>query len=1173
MPCTICRASGHNKTSCPLKKTLGYCTKCKQDGRPGKVCFECGTLLMREPSRSTDSQKASPVPSVVPYHSPPFDGPPPMTGSSLTLTHNRRSLGALRVSSTDVEMRWTFAALLEAQALTEHRRVGFVSDKSVWAKLKHSTYIVLNKKPGQHNGGQIRTWRDAVAVNGVGETSASFLSKCFTSKRKRNAILPGSSPAGPFPTIAEALLVSLLRWRQHYGEEPCPWPLFRDNARELYKSINPGVLPEMAFPDLDLKKKTACWRTCHTLSSGGVGGQFYIDACTCNKVKSFRLTAAGVGMAELVCKRARECMDVMPSQPPLRKATSSLPQGKVFKAHHGGMSPNSEGIVMFMDRREGGGETNRLNLLYADMIAHGLRIEVRSLHDALHDYCFVWRIQVNNDGDMRVVDYLLPCLIERKSRGDVADSMRHPNPRWDRQKSQIQAVAKRLWPEQSNSSPLPKITYILEGDDEILTRGAFESSAKCGCAEKCRGVNGCVRMGAPTVERVERKLQDLLAERSNSLHVEVTKDGRETGSFLAKMANLLRSTIVDCGKNIAEIGGIRMDSGLGVLLTSLRKHCRKVNESELRAGTHKFSRGPGQRLESRSAQNSASVRSSSDFRRAKKRSRLQNIPAEILETDYERSSAYPSISSSDQLLLSPSAHAPLRQKPKNHPKLWSLGTKNSDANAKKPWYRPRRQGSNYAILICLLMNEQGVNGGSAPLEGATMTKDEILDAGDRNFGDESGRRLCDKGMRANHRSVNSPYVYDAGSGIKQLLDVPTNTRSRYLKKGGGRNNAAICFSLTPEGRRIAELCHQDAHFHDHCGCGRAPKGGAADWIGLYGLKDLKLMCKDVQITSTGKSDEIIKRLAVKWKEINDQRNGDMNSSNLQRNVSDSAARPLFGETESARGNRLAQVLHSKKRKIATESLRSKSQVPQLSMPQGSRSSYGRRNFVGSAEEAVAKMRKREVVLKKTRRGQVRSAAEQGTHNRSNISIHGAVLSADHIGQNNDFRRAPALLEKSFQYDKQAEKMKNKKRKAKKMKNAKKKKKKKKKTHESNEGTKHKSQNSYAPARNTPRTVREPNNEVISPSSVDFSDDDLADELLRGIDFDVGPESSLSNRLSNNSDKSGDYVISLDSDEIMHQSLSGCESNRNSSNEVQKQHSSVVQEMHDNNVAIIDLTLE
>ena len=186
------------------------------------------------------------------------------------------------------------------------------------------------------------------------------------------------------------------------------------------------------------------------------------------------------------------------------------------------------------------------------------------------------------------------------------------------------------------------------------------------------------------------------------------------------------------------------------------------------------------------------------------------------------------------------------------------------ANSKNKFYRPKRRGSNYAILITLLVNEQGKNG--APLKGAKMTKDEIFNAADRNW--NHGQGLCKDGMRDNHRRNGSGYHYDASSGISQLLDKDTNHRSRYLIKTPSRNNRPQTLHLTDEGRRIAHLCHLDAHYVHHdglenqtiCGCGELRGDEGKCWMTIHESVKLKNMCTDVGIKKSGTVLDVAFRL-------------------------------------------------------------------------------------------------------------------------------------------------------------------------------------------------------------------------------------------------------------------------------------------------------------------------
>jgi|TARA_B110000091_G_scaffold163006_1_gene173855 hypothetical protein len=63
------------------------------------------------------------------------------------------------------------------------------------------------------------------------------------------------------------------------------------------------------------------------------------------------------------------------------------------------------------------------------------------------------------------------------------------------------------------------------------------------------------------------------------------------------------------------------------------------------------------------------------------------------------------------------------------PRCYDKGTKHAEKNT---YYRPRHHGSNYAILITLLNNEEGRLAGEA-VANAAMTKDQIFDAADYNF--------------------------------------------------------------------------------------------------------------------------------------------------------------------------------------------------------------------------------------------------------------------------------------------------------------------------------------------------------------------------------------------------------------------------------------------------------
>ena len=159
--------------------------------------------------------------------------------------------------------------------------------------------------------------------------------------------------------------------------------------------------------------------------------------------------------------------------------------------------------------------------------------------------------------------YLLPCLIERKAKVDIVDSM--TDGRWDRQKAQIQAVARKLWPPGSRSSSkfCPRSVYILEGDENILGPDAYNEVYNCECFRKCGGLyGGCVSRGVPTAMHVREKLRDLVHGEGPYMHVEVTKDGLHTGLYLSRIAMMLSNEVARNGGSPSRAGGVKMNEPL-----------------------------------------------------------------------------------------------------------------------------------------------------------------------------------------------------------------------------------------------------------------------------------------------------------------------------------------------------------------------------------------------------------------------------------------------------------------------------------------------------------------------------------------------------------------------------------------------------------------------------------
>jgi len=511
--------------------------------------------------------------------------------------------------------------------------------------------------------------------------------------------------------------------------------------------------------------------------------------------------------------------------------------------------------VVYVDQREGGGEKHNRIQICQNLKNQDLRYEVRSNPEALHDYALVWREQSDGIDTITHVDYLLPILIERKESKDCADSMREwgKNKRWKRQKDMMICTSQTLWP---GNDTQPILMYVLENTNTDLLKDpkAFDHLQNCGC---CDGVSGCVKLGYPSIGKLLKKIEILANDATFTKHS--TRGSRETAQLLKKVVREWKRKIQNNLDGPKGVGGLEYNDQLKQRLTVIGK---KYNPKNYKAN------------KDRKRQQQQQSGSSSDISSSRKRSRTSPslTPASVPTSSSSSSSSSSSVShSNNNNNSSNSSNANNNSSNSDNnrgeymSREYNRGTLDTNpANSKNKFYRPKRRGSNYAILITLLVNEQGKNG--APLKGAKMTKDEIFNAADRNW--NHGQGLCKDGMRDNHRRNGSGYHYDASSGISQLLDKDTNHRSRYLIKTPSRNNRPQTLHLTDEGRRIAHLCHLDAHYVHHdglenqtiCGCGELRGDEGKCWMTIHESVKLKNMCTDVGIKKSGTVLDVALRL-------------------------------------------------------------------------------------------------------------------------------------------------------------------------------------------------------------------------------------------------------------------------------------------------------------------------
>ena len=179
------------------------------------------------------------------------------------------------------DLRWEYAAALEEAAFFPPTG-GFLDEKSKWAKLKHATYIVLEK------ANQVNTIAQVNAIHNVGPVTVQFLKRNFKAPKKR--VIPTSTPQGGmlFPTIAEAFLIALYNFANENdsdvfdvdadvdvnADETNKW-LTREElsvrARQLYKSPPKSKLNGARVFRVS-NDNVSGWKVLHTLQ-GGIDGE------------------------------------------------------------------------------------------------------------------------------------------------------------------------------------------------------------------------------------------------------------------------------------------------------------------------------------------------------------------------------------------------------------------------------------------------------------------------------------------------------------------------------------------------------------------------------------------------------------------------------------------------------------------------------------------------------------------------------------------------------------------------------------------------------------------------------------------------------------------------------------------------------------------------------------
>ena len=575
----------------------------------------------------------------------------------------------------------------------------------------------------------------------------------------------------------------------------------------------------------------------------------------------------GMGLVKIRTKKKRDYVSI------LRKGRDTAREllarvadegaGQSLQSFHGGRSRSARGVVLLVDSREGGGERHHLGAICQTLTTHRVRFETCPLPNKLHDYVFVWRdgngsgsySSSSSPSSLRSTDWLLPPLVERKSHKDVPESIR--DGRWQRQKELMISTVATLWPPTRSAGTSTSTStgiYLLE-------KTAHGWKSGCGCG--CNGVAGCARPGGgkgkgrrpyPTVERLEALVAALHAD--PRFEVFDSTDGRATALFLKvcdldyryhpsqfdslpltsstrpPSALLLKETALRLENAISTGGGLHAACSHRVRFADVKAILRgdaaplphlnaMDNYIALPSTTNVPAAVPGPEVHSLISDDDeeevsrvAAAIPHAAAAAADRRARQQQ------QRDDEAFGSMGSSSNSSSSSRADRTPPPSQQRADSIRGSTRFTTsrveEGSDANGVGT-YCPRRHQSTYALLIALLLweEEHGFKMDDGP------TKQEWLDAADGGgrcvVGGGTG--LCYMPVNESHTNANAAYGYDGWASVtKKLLGSEKDGEGNrcgnvyVLKRTASIRLGPARFRLTKLGRRLARVCHRDAHF-------------------------------------------------------------------------------------------------------------------------------------------------------------------------------------------------------------------------------------------------------------------------------------------------------------------------------------------------------------------------
>ena len=356
---------------------------------------------------------------------------------------------------------------------------------------------------------------------------------------------------------------------------------------------------------------------------------------------------------------------------------------------------------------------------------------------------------------------------------------------------------------------------------------------KSGCGCGCNGVAGCARPGRgkgkgyPTVERLEALVAALHAD--PRFEVFDSTDGRATALYLKETALRLENAITTGGLHAACSHRVRFADFAAILRGDVEPlpHCNAM-ENYIAAApeVHSLISDDDEEEEEEESRVGGAVPSAAAAaaavaeRRARQQQQQQQRDGMRGSMRMGGAAAAAPASARSSSSSSSRTNRPLplsQQRADSNAGVTRFTTSRMEEGDGVGTYLPRRHQSTYALLIALLLweEEHGFGMDDGP------TKQEWLDAADGGgrCARGGGTGLCYIPVNEDHRNANAAYGYDGWAGVtSKLLGSAKDSEGNccgnvyVLKRTASMKQGAARFRLTKLGRRLARVCHCDAHF-------------------------------------------------------------------------------------------------------------------------------------------------------------------------------------------------------------------------------------------------------------------------------------------------------------------------------------------------------------------------